>query len=183
MNFQIKILLRIIQRNGHFHALRINNAPLFQLKGIVVKSQRNRADVVVFVLNSGGGNAGVLIIIGHFKFFSVKFNVIGQNQTGRNIVIINIGNLIQLLIVINDVIAVADNQNIGRSIVFHAYFVGFGNIEHSFRRIAVAGRLHERSLHGFNVVQVIFNLFQVLFLLSLSRGQNRPKQGKTNCPN
>ena len=143
--------------------MRVDDFPLLQLKGVVAESQRNRPDVAFFpVVEGNRGNARVFVKVGNFNLFAVNFDVVCQNQAGRNVVIVYMRNLVEFGVVVDDEIAVADNQYRSGRIISHTDFVGFFDIEFSFCGIAVAGRLHKARFHGFNSVQIILNLFDVV---------------------
>ena len=107
-------------------------------------------------------NARIFIKIGNLKLFPVNFDRIRQDSRRRNILIINVRNLIQFLVVIDDIIAVADNQHIGRRIVFHADFIGLFNIKPPFHLLAVAGNLYKIGTHRLNRIKIVFYLLDIL---------------------
>lgn len=80
--------------------------------------------------------------------------------------------LIQIFVVIDDIISVADNQNRSRVGIFHTDFIRLGNINFSFGRSAVAGSLHKIGLQGFNAVEICFHLAQRFGLSGGATGRN-----------
>ena len=77
------------------------------------------------------------------------------------------GYLAEIGVIVNDIIAVAHNQNIGGFGIFHADFIRLFDKQPPLGRSAVARHLHKIGLKAFNVVEISFNFADILGTLRL----------------